>query len=259
MPIAAQLRAVDLRPPGASKVPPQITGSFWVAKLLTTAMGEATSDALVHRIDPYLAVSLGAIGLVTALTIQLAVRSYITWVYWLTAATVAVTGTMAADVLHVALGVPYVVSAPFFGIALAIVFAAWYATERTLSIHSIRTLRRELFYWAAVMATFALGTAAGDLTAYTANLGFLVSVGIFAVLFALPGLAHWRLGLNPVFAFWSAYVMTRPLGASVADWVAKPHVLGGLGAGDGGVSVVLTLLMAVFIGWMALRGEDRRG
>src|SRR5205085_3384016 len=124
----------------------------------------------------------------------------------------------AADVMHVVLHIPYVVSTVFFACALAIVFVTWYLSEKTLSIHTIYAGRRELFYWAAVIATFALGTAAGDMTASTLGLGYFPSVVLFAILFAIPGLGYWRFGLNAVFAFWFAYVVTRPLGASVADW-----------------------------------------
>ncbi|MGH2496907.1 MAG: COG4705 family protein, partial [Ktedonobacteraceae bacterium] len=197
---------------------PEVTIYFWIIKLLSTAMGESTSDYLVFHINPYVAVVLGCIGLVVALALQLAVRRYIPWVYWLAVVMVAIFGTMAADVLHVVLGIPYVVSTAFFILALVIIFVAWYASERTLSIHSITTTRRELFYWATVMATFALGTAVGDLTAATLGLGYFSSGVLFAILFALPALAYWLFRLNAIFAFWFAYIMTRPLGASFADW-----------------------------------------
>jgi uncharacterized membrane-anchored protein len=138
---------------------PEITVYFWIIKLLTTAMGETTSDYLVHQINPMIAVALAGIGLVVALVLQLAVRRYVAWIYWLAVVMVAVFGTMAADVLHIGLGIPYLVSSVVFAVALAVIFSVWYASEKTLSIHSIYTRRREQFYWAAVMATFALGTA----------------------------------------------------------------------------------------------------
>ena len=185
---------------------PEITLVFWVIKVLTTAMGEATSDFLVFEIDPVIAVILGAIGLAVAMTLQLLVRRYVPWIYWLAVAMVAVFGTMGADVVHIGLGIPYAVSTAFFALALAVVFAAWYACERTLSIHSIYTPRRELFYWATVMATFALGTAAGDMTASTIGLGYFTSGVMFAFLFVLPGLAHRLFRLNAIAAFWVAYI-----------------------------------------------------
>jgi uncharacterized membrane-anchored protein len=169
---------------------------------------------------------------------------------------VAVFGTMAADVTHVALGVPYAVSTAAFVVALALVFGLWWRTEKTLSIHSIDTRRRELFYWATVLATFALGTAAGDLMAYTLGLGFFSAGLVFAAVFAVPAIAYRWLGLNEVVAFWAAYVVTRPLGASFADWMGKPASAGGLGWGDGLVSGVLALLIILLVGFVAWRHVD---
>lgn len=236
---------------------PEVTIYFWIIKLLSTAMGESTSDYLVFHINPYVAVVVGCIGLIAALALQLLVRRYIAWIYWLAVVMVAIFGTMAADVLHVVLGIPYVVSTAFFILALVIIFVAWYASERTLSIHSITTTRRELFYWATVMATFALGTAVGDLTAATLGLGYFSSGVLFAVLFALPALAYWLFRLNAIFAFWFAYVMTRPLGASFADWFGKP-ILGGLGLGDTWVSLVLTIFIIIFVGYVSITHADMK-
>lgn len=238
----------------ARKVP-ELTIYFWIIKLLSTALGESTSDYLVFHINPYIAVILGAIGLVIALIIQLLVRRYIAWVYWLAVVMVAVSGTMAADVLHVGFGVPYIVSTVFFSISLAVIFMVWYKFEKTLSIHSINTTRRELFYWATVMATFALGTAAGDMTAATFGLGYLLSGILFAILFLVPGFGYWKLGWKSVFSFWFAYVLTRPFGASFADWFGKP-ILGGLGLGDEIVSAVLTILIVVFVVYLTITKKD---
>ncbi len=234
---------------------PEITIYFWIIKLLTTAMGESTSDYLVQAINPVVAVAFGAIGLVIVLLLQLWVRRYIAWIYWLTVTMVAIFGTMAADVLHVGLGIPYIVSTIFFMIVLTIIFFVWYKREKTLSIHSIANRRREIFYWAAVLATFALGTAAGDLTASTLNLGYLSSGILFAILFILPAIAYWRLGLNEIFVFWFAYIVTRPLGASFADWFGKP-ILGGLGYGDKKVSTILTILIIVFVAYLSITRKD---
>lgn len=237
---------------------PEITLYFWIVKVLTTAMGESTSDYLVYHINPYVAVAFGCIGLVAALILQLVVRRYVAWIYWLAVVMVAIFGTMAADVLHVVLGIPYLVSTSFFAVALAIIFVAWYASEKTLSIHSIYTGRRELFYWATVMATFALGTAVGDLTAATLGLGYLASGVLFAVLFALPALAYRLFGLNAIVAFWWAYIVTRPLGASFADWFGKPF-LGGLGLGDTKVALVLTIAIIGFVGYLTVTRKDIKG
>lgn len=234
---------------------PEITIFFWIVKILTTAMGESTSDYLVYHIDKYLAVILGFVGLVVALALQFAVRRYIAWVYWFAVVMVAIFGTMAADVMHIVMGVPYQYSTAFFLVALAVIFTVWYATETTLSIHSIYTVRREIFYWAAIMTTFALGTAAGDMTADTLSLGYFASGILFAVLFFLPG-AGFKLGwLNGIFAFWFSYVMTRPLGASFADYFGKP-ILGGLGLGDQWVSLVLTVLIVGFVGYLSVTRKD---
>ncbi len=239
----------------ARKVP-EITVYFWIAKLLTTAMGEATSDYLVFGINRYLAVALGGIGLVVALLLQLSVRRYIAWVYWFAVVMVAIFGTMAADVVHIVLLVPYIESTTFFAICLAIIFVSWYAVERTLSIHSIYTRRRELFYWATVMATFALGTAAGDLTASTLGLGYFASALLFTVLIALPALGYWLLRLNEIFAFWFAYILTRPLGASIADWLGKSKSVSGLGLGDGPVALVLTVMIIGVVAFLAITRID---
>ena len=239
----------------AIKKVPEITAIFWIIKLLSTAMGESTTDYLVFQINPYIAVALGCIGLAVALILQLLVRRYIPWVYWLAVVMVAVFGTMAADVAHVVLHIPYVISTAFFATALAIIFVIWYVSEKTLSIHTVYRGRRELFYWATVIATFALGTAAGDMTASTLGLGYFASFVLFAVLFALPGLAYWLFGLNEIVAFWFAYIVTRPLGASFADWLGKPY-LGGLGLNDGKVALVLTILIIGFVGYLTVTHKD---
>jgi uncharacterized membrane-anchored protein len=235
---------------------PLITAFFWVVKLLTTGMGESTSDYTVHKIDPVIAVALGGVAFVVALGLQLAARRYIAWMYWLAVVMVAVFGTMCADVLHVRFGVSYAASTALFATVLAIVFLAWYRTEGTLSIHSITTPRRELFYWAAVLSTFALGTAAGDLTAYTLKLGFFSAGLLFAGIIAIPALAYRWGALDAVAAFWLAYVVTRPLGASFADWMGVPRDLGGLNLGRGTVSLALTVLIVGFVAFLSLARPD---
>ena len=238
-----------------SKVP-EVTAYFWIVKALTTAMGESTSDFLVHTLVPEIAVVLGGIAFCVALYLQFVKDRYVPWAYWLAVAMVGVFGTMAADVLHVGLGVPYIASTIFYAAVLALVFRTWYRVEGTLSIHSITTPRRELFYWAAVLATFALGTAAGDLTAVTFNLGYFGSILLFAAIIAVPALGYFRLGWNPIFAFWFAYVVTRPLGASVADWFGVSHARGGLALGTGPVSLVLATVIAAFVYHLSRTGKD---
>ncbi len=235
---------------------PEITVYFWTIKVLSTAMGEATSDYLVHRLGPAPAVVLGFVGFLVALVLQFSMRRYVAWTYWLAVVMVGVFGTMAADVLHVGFGVPYAVSSTLYGFVLAAVFVTWQQTEKTLSIHSIDTARREAFYWAAVVATFALGTAVGDMTATTFHLGYLDSGLLFTCLITVPAIGYWRFHWNPVLAFWFAYVVTRPLGASYADWMSKPQIVGGLGWGAGTVALALSLAIFLLVAYLALTGAD---
>lgn len=235
---------------------PEITVYFWVIKLLTTALGESTSDYLVNQFNPYAVVMLGFTVFIIAMVIQLRTRRYVAWIYWLAVTMVAIFGTMAADVAHIALGIPYIISAIGFALALAIIFVLWQKTEGTLSIHSINTPRRELFYWATVLATFALGTAVGDLSAYTFKLGFLSSGIIFAVVFLAPAIGFKVFRWNAIFAFWFAYIMTRPLGASFADWTGKAHSFGGLGIGDGPMMILLSFLIICFVTYDTIARKD---
>jgi uncharacterized membrane-anchored protein len=243
-------------PYAASKVPEKITVYFWIIKILTTAMGEAFADFLAFRYGPVLTGVAGTVVFITALVLQFRTRRYQVWIYWFAVVMVAVWGTMVADGLHIELHVPYSVSSTFFAICLAVIFVAWYATERTLSIHSITTPRREMFYWATVIATFALGTALGDLTATTLGLGFLASGIMFTVVIAIPAVAYWKLRMNAILAFWFAYVVTRPLGASYADWLGVSHAHGGVGLGRGLVALILTVFIAGFVGYLAVTRKD---
>jgi uncharacterized membrane-anchored protein len=240
---------------GALRVP-EITVYFWVIKALSTAMGESTSDYAVHVINPVAAVGLGFVAFVAALVLQFSMRRYVAWAYWLAVCMVGVFGTMAADVLHVGFGVPYIASSILYAVVLFAVFFAWYRTERTLSIHTVDTPRREAFYWLAVVATFAMGTALGDLTATTFHLGYLTSGLLFAVVIAIPALGFWLLRWNAVFSFWFAYVATRPLGASFADYMGKPRSVSGLGWGDGPVALVLALAIACLVAFLAITKRD---
>lgn len=235
---------------------PEITIYFWIIKVLTTGMGEVTSDYLAHQIDPVIAVALAGIGLVASLVLQFLVRRYIAWIYWLNVVMVSIFGTMAADVLHVGFGIPYIVSTIFFVVILAIIFVTWYVNEKTLSMHSIYTRRRELFYWATILTTFALGTAAGDMTAATMHLGYFFSGVLFAILIAIPAFAYWMFDLNEIFTFWFAYIVTRPLGASFADWIGVPYNRGGLGLGTGSVSLGLTIIILCLVGYLAITRSD---
>jgi len=240
---------------GALRVP-EITVYFWLIKALSTAMGESTSDYLVHRLNPELAVAVGFVGFVAALLLQFSMRRYVAWTYWLGVVMVGVFGTMAADVLHVRFAVPYAVSSALYGVVLMAVFVSWQKTEKTMSIHTVDTPRREAFYWASVVATFAMGTAVGDLTAVTFHLGYLTSGLVFAGVIAVPAIGYRFFDWNAIFSFWFAYVATRPLGASFADWMGKPHTVGGLGWGDGHVALALTVLIFCLVAFLALTRAD---
>ena len=240
---------------GAVRVP-EITVFFWAAKILSTAFGESTSDSLVNGLGPAFAVALGFLAFGVALVFQFRMQRYSPVTYWFAVAMVGVFGTMAADVLHVGFHVPYIASSVVYAVGLAGVFLAWQSTEGTLSIHSIETPRREIFYWLAVVATFAMGTALGDLTAITFQLGYGWSIVLFAVVMCVPAIGLWRFNWNPVLAFWFAYVVTRPLGASVADWIGKPAILGGLGLGSGNVALLLAGGLTGLVAYLAITGRD---
>jgi len=239
----------------ATKVP-EITAWFWVAKVASTGMGEALADWMYFKYGKVPTAAFGATLLIVALALQFGSRRYNTWIYWLAVVAVSVTGTMAADGLHVVVHLPYTETTSLYAIILAAIFLAWYVTERTLSIHSITSVRREAFYWAAVMATFALGTALGDLTAYTMKIGFFSSALIFLVLIAIPAASYRWFGLNSVLAFWFAYTVTRPLGASIADWLGVPASVGGLAWGRGVAALILTVPILIAVGYMAVTHVD---
>jgi uncharacterized membrane-anchored protein len=234
---------------------PEVTIYFWIVKLLTTAMGEAVSDYLVNDWNKYLGVVLGFIVFAVAIFFQFRSTTYSTWRYWIAVSMVAVFGTQCADVLHVVLHVAYVTSFTLYAVLLAATFIAWYRSERTLDIHTIYTSRREVFYWLTVIFTFAMGTAVGDLTAMTFKLGYLTSALMFLAAIAVP-LVAWRLGVNPVAAFWVAYVLTRPIGASFADYFGMAKNLSGLGLGHGPVSAVLIVVVAAGIWFLKASGKD---
>ena len=233
-----------------------VSATFWIIKGLSTALGESTSDYLVQAVDPVLAVLGTFVVFVVALVVQLRQGRYRPWAYWFAVVMVGIFGTMAADVVHVVLHVPYLYSSVGYALVLALVFWAWRRVEGTLSVHAVTTWRRELFYWAAVGATFATGTAVGDLSAITWHLGYGGSVILFALAILVPaaGYRWWHWG--PVASFWTAYVLTRPLGASVADWTGKPTSVGGLGIGDGLMSLVFAVAIVAMVALLARRGTS---
>jgi len=240
---------------------PAILAIFWIVKLLTTGMGEAFADYLQFsfmRNDPSITGiidGIAVLALAAALIVQFRTHRYVAWIYWLVVSIIGITGTILADTVQRQLG-GSVNASVIFGVALAVIFAVWYASEKTLSIHSIYTKRREAFYWAVVMATFALGTALGDMTADSLGLGYSGSIILFAILFAIPFIACRFGGLNSIVAFWFAYVMTRPLGASVADWLDADAFRGGLGLGTLPVSLCAMVLIAGFVIYLTVTRVD---
>lgn len=245
---------------------PEMTIYFWIVKILSTGAGESASDYLGATYSHALVGAGCAAVLALSLVLQFRMHRYVAWTYWFAVLMIAVVGTMAADVIH-ALKIPYTVSTIGFAVVLAIILVLWHRSEGTLSIHSIRTRRREAFYWATVIATFALGTAAGDMTATSFGWGYLVSGIAFGVAIIIVGLAHPLILRSlspssharetvPVFTFWLAYILTRPLGASFADWFGKPPAMTGLGYGDGKVALVMIVLIVAFVAYLAITRVD---
>ena len=234
---------------------PEITAIFWVLKLLTTGMGESMSDFLGSKSVP-IAGAIGIFGLGFAIWLQLRQREYRAPIYWFAVMMVAIFGTMMADAIHDGASIPYSETTTVFAVIMAAIFLWWYRSEGTLSIHSINTRRREAFYWATVLATFALGTAAGDLTATQLHLGFFGSALLFISIILIPAVGWWRFGLNPIVAFWFAYIVTRPIGASFADGFSKPPAITGLGLGDGTVSGVALIVFLALVTYVSVSKVD---
>ena len=211
---------------------PAVTLSFWIIKVMSTTVGETGADYLAVNAGLGQAMTRAAMGvlLAVALVMQLRTRRYTPWNYWLTAVLVSIVGTQITDLLTDGLGVSLYVSTSIFAVALAAIFAVWFAVERSLSIHQIFTRKRELFYWAAILCTFALGTAAGDLATEALGLGFAWGAVGFGALIAIT-LAAWRLCGNAVLTFWIGYILTRPFGASLGDLLTQAKTYGGLGMG----------------------------
>ena len=222
---------------------PEITLYFWIIKIMATTVGETFADFLNVNLGFGLSTTSYVMGalLLGVLCFQFAARSYVPGVYWTAIVFISVVGTLITDNLTDSFGVPLVTSTAIFGVLLAVTFAAWFAIERTLSIHSIVTSRREGFYWLTILFTFALGTAAGDLVAEKLAFGYLPSALTFGAVIAVVAVAHRRFGLNAVLAFWLAYILTRPLGASIGDELSQARADGGLGLGT-------TATSALFLG-----------
>jgi uncharacterized membrane-anchored protein len=242
---------------------PEVTIAFWVIKIMSTTVGETGADYLAVHVGLGTLVTDGImmVLLIASLVMQLRARQYVPWRYWLTVVLVSIVGTQITDALTDGLDVSLYLSTSVFAVMLAATFAIWYFVERTLSIHTIVTTRRELFYWTAILFTFALGTAAGDLATEALQLGFQVGVLVFGALIALVTLAYY-LGANPILTFWIAYVLTRPLGASLGDLLSQARPYGGLGLGTIVTSAVFLSVIVALVTFVSLNGgglgETRR-
>jgi len=237
---------------------PEVTVYFWLIKVLCTTIGETASDYLSDNVGLGLTKTtfITAAALLVALVFQFRLNRYVPYVYWLGIVLISIVGTQITDNLSDNYGVSLVVTTVTFSIVLAAVFAVWWGFERTLSIHTIYTTRREAFYWLAVLFTFALGTAAGDLTAERLNLGYLVSLLLFAGLIAAVGVAHYRFRLDAVLAFWLAYILTRPLGASIGDYLSQPRADGGLGLGTTITSALFLIAIVAVVAYLTITRDD---
>jgi len=226
---------------------PAVTLAFWIIKILCTTVGETAADFLNTTLNLGLTGTslVMAVLLMAVLFFQFKAKRYIPSVYWLAVVLLSIVGTLITDNLTDNFGISLVTTTGIFAMALALTFIAWYASEKTLSIHSIVTRKREVFYWLAILFTFALGTASGDLIAEHFNLGYLVSALLFAGVIAAVVVAYWRFNLNAVLAFWIAYILTRPLGASIGDYLSQSRDDGGLGLGT---TVTSALFLAAILG-----------
>jgi uncharacterized membrane-anchored protein len=239
---------------------PEVTLGFWIIKIMSTTVGETGADFLAVNAGWGQGATRGVMGslLVVALLAQLRTRRYTPWIYWLTVVLVSVVGTQITDLLTDGLGVSLYVSTAVFAVALAVIFAVWYRIERTLSIHEVFTRRRELFYWGAVLCTFALGTAAGDLATEAMGLGFRWGALSFGGLILLAYIA-WRKGGNAVLTFWIGYILTRPFGAALGDMLTQAKAYGGLGMGAMWTSALFltVIVMLVMVAQISVGGRRK--
>lgn len=249
-----QTSSLSMPGDGLNKVP-EVALSFWVIKIMSTTVGETLADFLAVNAGWGQWLTRAVMGglLTVALVVQLRMRRYTPWIYWLTVVLVSVVGTQITDLLTDGLGVSLYISTAVFAAGLAAIFAVWYRVERTLSIHTVVTPRRELFYWAVILCTFALGTAAGDLATEALGLGFIWGALVFGGLIAVCALA-WRMGVSAVLCFWAGYILTRPLGAALGDLLTQAKTYGGLGLGAMWTSALFLVVIVMLVA-LAQLGE----
>jgi uncharacterized membrane-anchored protein len=239
---------------------PEVTLFFWIIKIMCTTVGETAADYLNENLGFGLTNTTYFAGALLAVLLlwQFRLRRYVPGVYWSVVVVISVFGTLITDNMTDRFNVPLLLSTPVFAAILAVVFASWYAAERTLSIHSIVTTRREAFYWLAILFTFALGTAAGDLVAEQFSIGYGLSIGIFGAVIGAVAFAHYVLKANPVLTFWLAYIMTRPLGASIGDEMSQnSHKYGGLGLGTTGTSYIFLGCILLLVTYLTVSRRDQ--
>ena len=234
-----------------SKVP-EVTIYFWIIKIMATTVGETAADFLNFNLHWGLTNTtyLMAVLFLITLYFQFRAQKYVPGIYWLTVVLISVVGTLVTDSLVDNYGVALMTATIIFGLAMLATFVAWYASEKTLSIHSIYTTKREAFYWLAILFTFALGTAAGDLIAEGLNLGYWISALMFAAIIGVVTIAYYVFKMNAVLAFWIAYILTRPFGASLGDYLSQSRHAGGLGLGTTGTSVIFLIVILVLVTYL---------
>ncbi len=237
---------------------PEITLYFWIIKILCTTVGETFADFLNINLHLGLTNTTYLMGglLIVTLFFQFRARTYVAGIYWLAVVLLSIVGTLITDNLTDNFGVALTTTTIVFSVALAATFVVWYAIEKTLSVHTIYTNRREGFYWSAILFTFALGTAGGDLVSEQLKLGYWVAALVFAGMIAVVAIAHLRFGLNAILAFWIAYILTRPLGASIGDYLSQPHANGGLGLGTVGTSALFLVTILGLVSYLAITKTD---
>ena len=238
---------------------PAVTLYFWIIKMMATTVGETGADYLAFNWKLGLLTTslIMSIFLVVALVNQFRLKRYVPISYWAVVVLLSIVGTLVTDLMVDDLGVTLISATVGFSVLLAIVFAIWYASEHTLAMHSVQTAKREGFYWAAIFVTFALGTAAGDFLAEASGLGYFQSTLAFAGAIALIAAAYFYAGLNEILAFWMAYILTRPLGASFGDLLSQPTKNGGLGFGTTGTSIIFLTTIALLIGYLTMTQKDQ--
>ncbi|CZQ86337.1 Hypothetical protein Tpal_759 [Trichococcus palustris] len=238
---------------------PEVTIFFWIIKIMATTVGETAADFLSETLNLGLTITtiIMSIFLIITLFYQFKAKKYVPKIYWLTVVLISIVGTLITDNLTDNLGVSLVTTTIVFSIALITTFVVWYRSEKTLSIHSIHTVKREIFYWCAILFTFALGTAAGDLISEGLAIGYWKAALMFAALILIDFLAYYRYKLNAVLAFWIGYILTRPFGASLGDFLSQPHADGGLGLGTVGTSALFLLFILSIVIYLTKTEKDK--